>query len=60
VSDWSSLEREEKRIRQERKETLAKLLRLNKQEEFLQTRSIAMLQRSLKTLDELDAAKEKE
>jgi hypothetical protein len=60
VSDWSSLEREEKRIRQERKETLAKLLRLDKQEEFLRTRGIAMLRRGLKTLDELDAAEEKE
>lgn len=60
MSDWSSLEREEKRIRQERKETLAKLLRLDKQEEFLRTRGIAMLRRGLRTLDELDAAEEKE
>ena len=60
VSDWSSLEKEERRIRSEKKETLAKLLRLERQEEFLRSRGLAMLRRGLHTLDELEAAEEKE
>lgn len=59
-SDWSALEREEQRIRQEKKETLAKLLRLERQEEFLRERGMKMLRRGLKTLDELDEVEEKE
>jgi hypothetical protein len=60
VSDWSALEREEKRIRQEKKEVLAKLLRLERQEDFLRSRGMAMLRRGLKTLDELDEVEGKE
>ena len=59
-SDWSALEREEQRIRREKKETLAKLLRLERQEEFLRERGMKMLRRGLKTLDELDEVEEKE
>ena len=60
ASDWSALEREEARIRQEKKETLAKLLRLERQEGFLRERGLAMLRRGLKTLDELEEAEQKE
>jgi hypothetical protein len=59
-SDWSALEKEEQRIRSEKKETLAKLLRLERQEEFLRERGMKMLRRGLKTLDELDEAEARE
>lgn len=55
ASDWSSLEKEEQRIRAEKKATLAKLLRLERQEEFLRERGMKMLRRGLSSLDELDA-----
>ena len=60
VGDWASLEREESRIASEREATLAKLLRLDKQQRFLQQRGREMLRRGLKSLDELDAAEEAE
>ena len=60
VDDWESLEREEQRIEYEREATLAKLLRLDKQQRFLKRRGREMLKRGLKSLDELDAVEEKE
>lgn len=45
---------------QERKETLSKLLRLEKQRDFLRDRRKQMADRGLKYLDELDALEEKE
>jgi hypothetical protein len=60
VNDWESLEREEQRIEHEREATLAKLLRLDKQQRFLKRQGREMLKRGLKSLDELDAAEEKE
>jgi hypothetical protein len=58
--DFQSLLREEERLSRERKETLAKLLRLDRQQEFLRTKGREMLRRGLKTMDELDEAEEKE
>jgi len=60
LSDWKSLEREERRLDDERRETLAKLLRLDLQQRSLRTRGREMLRRGLKSLDELDAAEEAE
>lgn len=60
VDDWESLEREEQRIENEREVTLARLLRLDKQQQFLKRRGREMLKRGLKTLDELDAEEERE
>jgi hypothetical protein len=60
LSDWKSLEREERRLEDERRETLAKLLRLDLQQRTLRTRGREMLRRGLKSLDELDAAEEAE
>src|SRR5436305_10931229 len=40
--------------------TSARALRLQKQRDFLQQRALGMLRRGLKSLDELDVAKEKE
>jgi len=59
-SIWSALYREESRIEQEKKDTFAKLLRLERQEDRLQKRSLAILRRRLRTLDELDEAEAKE
>ena len=59
-SDWAAVEREEARLAAEREATLAKLLRLDKQQSFLRKRAGEMLRRGLKTLDELDEAEEKE
>ena len=59
-SNQSTLEKEEQRIYSKKKETLTKLLRLKYQEEFLYKRSIKILHRGLKTLDELDKAKARE
>ena len=58
--DIQSLLREEERLSRERKETLAKLLRLDRQQEFLRTKGREMLRRGLRTLDELEAEEEKE
>jgi hypothetical protein len=60
LSDWYSLEREEKRLEEEEKATLAKLLRLHTQKASLRSRGREMLRRGLKSLDELDAAEEAE
>lgn len=54
------MEREERRLDDERRETLAKLLRLDLQQRSLRTRGREMLRRGLKSLDELDAAEEAE
>jgi hypothetical protein len=60
AGDLESLLREQQRISQERKETLAKLLRLDRQEDYLRTKGSEMLRRGLKTLDELDEIENKE
>ena len=59
-SNQSTLEKEEQCIYSEKKETLAKLLRLKYQEEFLRKCSIKILRRGLKTLDKLDEAEARE
>jgi hypothetical protein len=67
VGDWESLSREESRLRSEEDaalrsmhESLARLERLWKQQEFLKSKGKDMLRRGLKTMDELDEAEEKE
>jgi hypothetical protein len=60
LSDWASLEREEQRLQSEKTEALAKVMRLERQQQFLRQRGKDMLKRGLKTMDELDAAEEKE
>ena len=60
VSDWSAIERAEQRIRAEKKEALAKLLRLERQEEFLRKRGLDMLRRGLRSLEDLEKAEEDE
>jgi hypothetical protein len=67
VGEWRSLEREEERLRFEKdkalrlmSETTARILRLEKQQEFLKSKGRDMLRRGLKTLDELEEAEAKE
>jgi len=67
TSSWLALEREEERLSSEEAkatataaEAMARLSRLQKQKKFLRSRAKDMLRRGLKTLDELDAAEEKE
>jgi hypothetical protein len=59
-SDLLSIIREQERLSRERKETLAKLIRLDRQQEFLSKRAGLMVRRGLKTMDELDEVEEKE
>lgn len=66
-SDWKILEREEERLAFETRITreavataMAKLNRLELQKDLLRKRGHEMLRRGLKSLDELDAAEEKE
>jgi hypothetical protein len=67
TAEWENLEREEKRLTNEWRETQerllemqAKLLRLDKQRELFRTRAAEMLRRGLKSIAELDEAEEKE
>jgi hypothetical protein len=60
VSDWSAIERAEQRIRAEKKEALAKLLRLERQEEFLRKRGLDMLRRGLRSLEDLEKAEDED
>ena len=67
VRDWETLEREEERLRLEKEITLqavqaglARMARLEKQQDHLKRRGAEMLRRGLKTLDELEAQEEKE
>jgi hypothetical protein len=69
VGDWDSLEREEERLRIEKEITfqavqagLARIQRLEKQQQFLKRKGADMLRRGLQTMDELEEveAKEKE
>ena len=54
VNDWASLDRQRQKLRDERNATMAKLLRLSKQERFIDEREKAMIERGLASLDELD------
>jgi hypothetical protein len=58
--DWESLEKEERRLEEEEKETLTKLLRLGTQKRSLRQRAREMIRRGLSTLNELDSVKAKE
>jgi hypothetical protein len=67
VGDWDALSREETRLKNERdaafqlmEESMARVKRLEKQQEFLKRKGKDMLRRGLKTMDELDEAEEKE
>jgi hypothetical protein len=67
VGDWISLEREEERLSAEREsalrlieENLARVRRIEKQQQFLKRRGKEMVRRDLKTLDELDEVERKE
>ena len=59
-SSLASLLREQERLDKEEEETTSKLLRLQRQKRFLRQRASEMLRRGLNSLDELDAAEEKE
>ncbi|PQE30339.1 hypothetical protein CJF32_00008237 [Rutstroemia sp. NJR-2017a WRK4] len=67
VSDWTSLDRqlakldeEEERAIAVSQEAMAKILRLRKEKAFLKARERKMIEAGLGSLDELDAAEEKE
>jgi len=60
VADWENLEREERRLEEEERETLAKLLRLGTQKRSLRQRAREMMKRGLSSLDELDAVERQE
>jgi hypothetical protein len=62
VQDWDNLDKEQKRIQSDRakaladaQEALARVARLDKQQELLKTRGGEMLSRGLRSLDELEA-----
>lgn len=56
LGDWSSLDRQRQKLRDEEEEAMAKILRLRKQQRFLDDREKEMIRRGVETLDELDAA----
>jgi hypothetical protein len=60
TNEWISLDRQRERLRSEEEEAMAKILRLRKQQRFLDNREKEMLRRGLRSLDELDAAEEEE
>ncbi len=67
ASDWQSLQKEEDRLRLETRMTreavataMARLNRLEQQQDLLKTRGAEMLRRGLKTLDELEEVEERE
>ena len=74
IRDWDTLEQEESRLdsaemmaedalrraQQQAAEALNRLSRLRKQKQFVRRRAAEMLRRGLKTMDELEAAEDKE
>lgn len=54
MSDWASIDRQRKKLRDERDEAMAKLLRLSKLEKALDEREQKMIELGVSTLDELD------
>ena len=60
LGDWASIDRQRRKLRDEEEEAMAKILRLRKQQRFLDDREQEMLRRGLESLDELDKAEEKE
>ena len=60
LGDLQSVLREKERLSSEWRSTQAKLLRLDRQREFLEKRAGELIRRGLKTMDELDEAEEKE
>jgi hypothetical protein len=67
VGDWRSLAREEARLKAEEaaafqlmRDSMARVERLKKQQEFLKKKGVDMLRRGLRTMDELEAVEERE
>jgi len=60
MNDWSSLDRQRQKLRNEEEEAMAKILRLRKQQRLLDDREKEMVRRGCETLDELDAAEASE
>lgn len=60
MSEWDSIDKQRDRLEREEEEAMAKILRLRKQKKLLARREREMLKRGMRTLDELDAAEEKE
>lgn len=60
LDGWEALTKQEERLREEEEEAMAKILRLRKQQKFLQRRRNDMMARGLRSLQELDEAEEKE
>jgi hypothetical protein len=67
LSDWDSIDRQREQLREEEEkaiaasqEAMAKILRLRKQQRFLDEREKKMIQSGLNSLDELDKLEERE
>jgi hypothetical protein len=56
MNDWASIDRQRKKLRDERDEAMAKVLRLSKMEKALEEREQKMIEMGVSTLEELDAA----
>lgn len=56
VQDWESIDRQRQKLRAEEEEAMAKILRLRKQQRFLDEREQEMIRRGLSTLEELEQA----
>lgn len=54
VNDWASLDRQRQKLRDEEEVVMAKILRLRKQQRFLDEREKEMVRRGVETLEELD------
>jgi hypothetical protein len=60
LRDWESIDRQRQKLKAEEEEAMAKILRLRKQQRFLDDREQEMLRRGLSTLEELDQAEASE
>jgi hypothetical protein len=60
VPEWESIERQRRKLQEEEEEAMAKILRLRKQQRLLDDREKEMIRRGLASLDDLDAAEEKD
>ncbi len=60
ASDWDSLDRQRRKLRDEKDEAMAKIIRLNKQERLLDERENKMIAAGLNSMDELDALEQLE
>ena len=59
VDSWASLDRQRRKLRDEKEEAMMKIIRIGKQERLLEEKEQRMIELGVSTLEELDA-KEKE